>query len=75
MVSTHGGKRPNAGGRKKEPTKVIRLPVSLVPVVQALVASREYPAGAMLPHPGATAFKLPLFGHKVRAGFPSPFLL
>ena len=26
----------------------------------------------MLPHPGATAFKRPLFGHKVRAGFPSP---
>lgn len=68
----HGGPRPGSGRPAREPSKVIRLPVSLVPVVQALVASREYPAGAMLPRPGATAFKLPLFGHKVRAGFPSP---
>lgn len=67
-----GGPRPGAGRPSGEPSKVIRLPVSLVPAVQALVASRELPAGATLPHPSAAPSKRPLFGHKVKAGFPSP---
>ena len=71
----HGGPRPGSGRPAREPSKVIRLPVSLVPTVQALLAAREFPAGTMLPYPGATTCKIPLFGHKVRAGFPSPFLL
>jgi DNA polymerase V len=43
--------------------------VRLLPAVQALV---ELPAGAMLPSPVPSPLRLPLFGHKVRAGFPSP---
>lgn len=68
----HGGARPGSGRIKGEPSKVVRLPASLVPTVQALVAVRDYPGGTILPHPGTTRIKLPLFGHKVRAGFPSP---
>ncbi|KAB2310639.1 translesion error-prone DNA polymerase V autoproteolytic subunit [Betaproteobacteria bacterium SCN2] len=66
---TRGGPRPGAGRPKGEPSKVIRLPVRLLPAVQALV---ELPAGAMLPSPVPSPLRLPLFGHKVRAGFPSP---
>jgi DNA polymerase V len=68
----HGGHRPGSGRPRGEPSKVIRLPVSLLPTVQALVTAREFQGGAMLPHPSAARIKLPLFGHKVRAGFPSP---
>ncbi|ODU49453.1 MAG: DNA polymerase V [Thiobacillus sp. SCN 63-374] len=67
--STYGGPRPGAGRPKGEPTKVIRLPIRLAPVVQALV---EAPPGTRMPHPDATPLSLPMFGHKVRAGFPSP---
>jgi DNA polymerase V len=67
--SSHGGPRPGGGRPKGEPTKVIRLPVRLAPVVQSLV---EAPPGTRMPHPDATHLSLPLFGHKVRAGFPSP---
>jgi DNA polymerase V len=67
--SPRGGSRPGAGRPKREPTKVIRLPLSLVPSVQSLLAA---PDGALIPSPHATQLKRPLFGHKVRAGFPSP---
>lgn len=66
--SCYGGPRPGAGRPKGEPTKVMRLPVRLASVVQALAASH----GTRMPHPDATHLSLPLFGHKVRAGFPSP---
>lgn len=66
---THGGRRPRAGRPKGEPSKVIRLPARLLPCVQAL---SELPAGTVLPTPAPVPLKLPLFGHKVRAGFPSP---
>lgn len=66
---THGGPRPGAGRPRGEPSKVIRLPVRLLPAVQALT---ELPAGALLPSPAPSSLKRPLFGHKVRAGFPSP---
>ena len=66
--SSHGGPRPGGGRPKGEPTKVIRLPVRLAPVVQALV---EAPPGTRMPHPDASRLSLTLFGHKVRAGFPS----
>lgn len=65
----HGGPRPGAGRPKGEPSRVIRLPERLLPSVQALM---ELPAGAMLPSPVTPPLALPLFGHKVRAGFPSP---
>jgi len=67
--SSRGGSRPGAGRPKGESTKVIRLPVSLVAAVQSLLAA---PAGALVPAPHATPLKRPLFGHKVKAGFPSP---
>jgi len=67
--SARGGSRPGAGRSRGESSKVIRLPVSLLPAVQALLAA---PAGAQVPDPHATSLKRPLFGHKVKAGFPSP---
>ncbi|MFO7541537.1 MAG: translesion error-prone DNA polymerase V autoproteolytic subunit [Thiobacillus sp.] len=66
---TRGGIRPGAGRPRGESTKVIRLPVSLVPAVQSLLAA---PAGALIPAPHASPLQRPLFGHKVKAGFPSP---
>ncbi|OZA30704.1 MAG: DNA polymerase V [Hydrogenophilales bacterium 17-61-9] len=64
-----GGPRPGAGRPPGEPTKVIRLPLRLLPAVQALAAA---PPGTRMPHPAASHLALPMFGHKVRAGFPSP---
>lgn len=62
---THGGKRKGAGrppGKNKygEPTKPLRIPLSKVSLVKALVTN------------DATPYELPLFSSKVRAGFPSP---
>lgn len=88
--STHGGKRPGAGRKKgsglyNEPTKVVRLPESQVPVIKAWLKARaKSPADAPeLPLPKANNAQtlrpdasshvdLPLFSHKVVAGFPSP---
>ena len=68
---THGGDRPGAGRPSRlGPSKVVRLPVSLVPVVESLIVARD--SGVLSPHPHASVLKLPMFGHKVRAGFPSP---
>ncbi len=64
-----GGARPGAGRPKGEPSKVVRLPVRLLPAIEVLA---QLPVGAMLPSPVSTSLKLPLFGHRVRAGFPSP---
>ena len=63
---------PVPAAPKGEPSKVIRLPVSIVPTVQALLATRDNPARVLSPHPDAPSLKLPKFSHKVRAGFPSP---
>jgi DNA polymerase V len=65
----HGGPRPGAGRPSSEPTKVIRLPLRLIPTVQALATA---PLGTRVPRPDAARLTLPMFGHKVRAGFPSP---
>lgn len=59
----HGGTRPGAGrpkGRNAygEATQPVRLPVSLVDAVMKFVNHKGY--------------KIPLFGSKVPAGFPSP---
>ncbi|MDZ7594575.1 MAG: translesion error-prone DNA polymerase V autoproteolytic subunit [Thiobacillus sp.] len=37
-----------------------------------MLTASDFPGGSKLPHPDATRIGLPLFGHKVRAGFPSP---
>lgn len=84
---THGGKRPGAGRKTKfgEPTALIRVPESVRPVVidflselalkrQAEAQEPKWPAHLkpvrLAENP--TAFKVPLFAHSVRAGFPSP---
>lgn len=68
-ICSHGGARPGAGRRSGEGTKVVRLPIRLVSVVHSLMAA---PANSLLPHPSSLKLTLPKFGHKVRAGFPSP---
>ena len=65
----HGGPRPGSGRPSSEPTKVIRLPLRLIPTIQALATA---PLGTRVPRPDAARLTLPMFGHKVRAGFPSP---
>jgi hypothetical protein len=34
---THGGKRKGAGRPKKEPTKILRVPASIIPKVKKLI--------------------------------------
>ena len=70
--STHGGSRPGSGRPRGEPTRFIRVPEGLLPAVRTLVDARKHQAVALLPHPKPTPLKLPLFGHHVKAGFPSP---
>lgn len=45
IKQSHGGKRPGAGRpkgtTKKEPTKAIRVPVSLIPEVQTLIEAHK----------------------------------
>jgi hypothetical protein len=38
---THGGARKGAGRKSKEPTKTMRVPVSLVEVVKGLIAEHK----------------------------------
>lgn len=69
LKPTHGGARMGAGRHPGEDTKIVRLPVRLASVVQSLLAA---PPNTLLPHPNTPKLTLPKFGHKVRAGFPSP---
>lgn len=69
---TRGGKREGAGrppgsGRYGEPTKAIRVPQSLVPNIQQFLASQGQ-GTTLSPH----SHRLPLYEHKVAAGFLSP---
>jgi DNA polymerase V len=52
-----GSGRPKGWGKYKEPTKAIRLPISVIPNVDKLINQ---------------SFELPLYHSKVSAGFPSP---
>ena len=84
LPPTHGGKRAGAGRKARfgEPTALIRVPESARPVVvnflEALASKRQttprWPAHLVpLTQPAKpAAFKVPLFAHTVRAGFPSP---
>ena len=74
-----GGARPGAGrkvgsGRWGEPTKVVRLPLSRIPRIQAwLEAPRLGPDLEDLEPAGpGTPLSRPLFSSRVPAGFPSP---
>ncbi|WP_296891797.1 translesion error-prone DNA polymerase V autoproteolytic subunit [Thiobacillus sp.] len=69
---THGGERLGAGRPPSEPTKVVRLPVRVVPTVQALIQAQRHGGDVRLPHPAPIALARPKFGTKVPAGFPSP---
>jgi DNA polymerase V len=76
----HGGPRPGAGrktgtGPYGEKTRPMRIPVSVLPAVQALLAGASgKPAGeaVLRPAPNPARLPLPLFGSRVPAGFPSP---
>lgn len=60
---SHGGNRTGAGRKKgsniyHEPTKPIRVPISLIKKVKEYALTKRY--------------KIPVYGNKVQAGFPSP---
>lgn len=83
-VTTHGGKRPGSGRKAKfgEPTTLMRVPESAKATVIGLLSSLTERRKADPRWPShltpinspenPTAFKVPLFGHTIRAGFPSP---
>lgn len=71
-TTSRGGKRQGAGrpsgsGRYGEPTKAIRVPQSLVSNIQQILATEDPKALLSSASP-----KLPLYEHKVAAGFLSP---
>lgn len=88
--NTLGGKREGAGrklgtGKFSEPTTVVRLPASQVPVVKDFLSAYQRKqqdkklandldavGDISLPVLDAAPIKLPLFSSKVPAGFPSP---
>ncbi|MFJ1270180.1 LexA family protein [Legionella lytica] len=57
-MSRRGGARAGSGRPKGEPTKTVRVPLSLVAQVERLKEGSNY--------------QLPVFSSKVQAGFPSP---
>lgn len=72
-----GRGRPSNTGKFGEPTVVIRVPGSLKPRIQALIAQfpqdeqiLPLPSGAI--RPKFVGLKRPLSGFKIPAGFPSP---
>lgn len=82
--AAHGGKREGAGRKSKygEPTTIVRVPDSAKGVVlnflDALREKSDKPSAwpdalKLLQMPAnPSAFKVPMFSHTVRAGFPSP---
>lgn len=73
MPNTHGGYRPSAGRKKEEPTKVVRLPISLINQLK----NSNPGLGFNLSEVFAVTDQLteaysPLYLSKVAAGFPSP---
>lgn len=78
----HGGKRPGSGRKAKfgEPTTLMRVPESAKPVVidflnelaQKRQVEPKWPSHLtpvkLCENP--TSFKVPLFNHTIRAGFP-----
>ncbi len=80
----HGGKRLGSGRKAKfgEPTSLMRVPESAKPIVIDFLtelAEKRKTESSWLSHltpvklaENPTTFKVPLFGHTIRAGFPSP---
>lgn len=56
--SRKGAGRPKGLGKYSEPTKAVRLPVSIIKEIHRFIENK--------------GFKLPLYLSKVSAGFPSP---
>ena len=83
-MSPRGGYRPGAGRKPGsndygESTRAIRVPVSLLPDLQALLQGLKnrrqagaVPEGAWRPDLAALKQPLPLYASRVPAGFPSP---
>ncbi len=83
-IGQHGGKRPGAGRKAKygEPTVLVRVPESAKPRIEAFLTNFADPNQApaqwasqltlFRPAQNPTVSKVRLFGHTVRAGFPSP---
>ena len=70
-----GGRRPGAGRPAREPTKVVRLPERLAPLVAQLAALHPgmgLPPGAWPVDDLGAPLALPFYATPVRAGFPSP---
>lgn len=72
-LKQRGGRRDGAGRKSKtgEATAVKRIPVSLIPTVDAMIASTPLPLGSFMPI-NRTSAKVPLAVEKIPAGFPSP---
>lgn len=74
-----GAGRPQGSGKYGEPTKAIRVPTSIIDTLQQYLTSydpiktvtppKTYAALKNSTHPPLT---LPLFEHRIPAGFPSP---
>ena len=83
-MAPRGGSRPGAGRKPGsndygESTRAIRIPVSLYPEIQSLLADLKaqrkqgnLPDGALLPDTSALRQSFPLYASRVPAGFPSP---
>lgn len=81
---TRGGSRPGAGRKigsspYGENTKLMRIPESLVSKVQDVLAAckaqrldARFKNDILYPALDSQPIRLPVFGHKVAAGFPSP---
>ena len=84
MNKLHGGKRPGAGRKAGsspygESTKVMRIPQSVASVVEDVLtahkaqhAAQRFQNDILLPAFDSVSIHIPLFSHKVAAGFPSP---
>ena len=74
----HGGYRVGAGrkagtGRYGEPTKVMRVPVSKVTIIERYILQKQSNnIDIIFNVQTSNALQLPFFAHKVPAGFPSP---
>ena len=68
-----GGRREGAGRKSKsgEATTVKRIPISLIPTIDAMIASTTMPLGSLIPI-NRTTLKIPYALEKIPAGFPSP---
>lgn len=73
LSKKRGGRREGAGRKSKsgESTAVKRIPISLIPAVDAMIASSRLPQNSFIPI-NRTTLKVPYTLEKIPAGFPSP---